>query len=215
MILRSEAGLRLLRYLIAVVLVAGLLACVNRGADSPKDPSLLPSGVTTPPGVEPATGSSSAASGSARTPLPGFGETTIEVHTTDMQVLQWCLMLAATEAQRERGLMQVTDPALGGYDGMLFRFPSETNDQFYMRNTPMPLSLVYLDAKGAIVPGKAIDGSTTPIVDMTPCGDQDGCHLYPATTAYRSAIEVPQGQMARLGIGPGATVLDLDHSCSS
>jgi uncharacterized protein len=138
----------------------------------------------------------------ARTRLDGFGETHVTV-TTPTGALAWCMLLAETEAQHNRGLMQVTDPTLGGYDGMLFRFDSDTSDKFYMRNTPMPLSIAFIASTGEIV-------STT---DMAPCEDRAGCPLYDAAAPYRIAIEVPQGNLGRLGIAAGAHVSDDARSC--
>jgi hypothetical protein len=145
---------------------------------------------------------SNSASSSGRTPLAGFGETRVTVQTPTGS-LSWCMLLAATQAQQNRGLMQVTDATLGGYDGMLFRFSSDTKDSFYMRNTPMPLSIAFIDSSGKLV-------STT---DMAPCEDRDGCPLYNAAGPYRIAIEVPQGRLGRLGIEPGATVTDDARPC--
>jgi len=142
------------------------------------------------------------ASTSGRTPLAGFGETHVTVQTPTGS-LSWCMLLAATQAQHNRGLMQVTDPTLGGYDGMLFRFSSDSKDSFYMRNTPMPLSIAFVDSSGKLV-------STA---DMSPCEDRDGCALYNAAAPYRIAIEVPQGRLGRLGIEPGATVTDDARPC--
>ncbi len=122
---------------------------------------------------------------------------------TPTGILEWCMLLAETGAQHSRGLMQVTDPTLGGYDGMLFRFTEDTNDRFYMHNTPMPLSIAFIASNGDIV-------STT---DMAPCDDGAGCPLYSAAAPYRFAIEVPQGHLGRLGIGPGAEVTDDARRC--
>ena len=145
-----------------------------------------------------------AATRGGRVPLPGFGETQVRVEAPN-RTLEWCLLLAATEAQRERGLMEVTDPSLGGYDGMLFRFDADTNVRFYMRNTPMPLSIAFI----------AADGHVVSTADMAPCEDRDGCPLYAAAGPYRIAIEVPQGGLTRLGITPDATVVDEATGCSA
>jgi uncharacterized membrane protein (UPF0127 family) len=146
---------------------------------------------------------SGSSSANARKPLDGFGETQVTV-TNGSATMSWCLLLAATEAQRNRGLMQVTDPTLGGYAGMLFRFDGDSNDQFYMRNTPMPLSIAFVAADGKVI-------STT---DMAPCADRPGCPLYSAAAPYRTAIEVPQGQLQHLGIDTGATVIDNQKECA-
>jgi len=146
--------------------------------------------------------SSATSTATTRTPLHGFGETHVSVKTPT-GTLTWCMLLAESEAQHNRGLMQVTDPTLGGYDGMLFRFSEDTNDRFYMRNTPMPLSIAFIASNGEVV-------STT---DMAPCADTGGCPLYSAAAPYRIAIEVPRGNLVRLGIAPGARVTDDKRGC--
>jgi uncharacterized membrane protein (UPF0127 family) len=137
----------------------------------------------------------------ARTPLAGFGETRITVRTVGGQLLAWCLLLAETQQQRERGLMQVTD--LAGYNGMLFRYPGPVTESYYMRNTPMPLSIAYIDGAGKLV-------STA---DMAPCEDVDGCPTYPPAGKFRTAIEVVQGALPLFGILPGATITDDHEGC--
>lgn len=182
----SRAQFRWLRLLVTVVLFAGVLSCVTKGANGPADPSLAPVGA------------------SGRSPLAGFDEVRVTVRTPIGQVLSWCLLLAQTAAQRQRGLMTVTDPALGGYDGMLFRFDSDVTGGFWMRNTPMPLSIVFIDSSGRIVSS----------ADMKPCGDSGDCPTYPAAGPYRSAIEVPQGGLGRLAIEAQSIVTDTRSGCS-
>ena len=77
---------------------------------------------------------------------------------------------------------------------MLFDFPADTDGGFWMRDTPMPLSIAYLDAEGAIV-------STA---DMDPCLDLgDQCPGYPPDGVYNDTVEVPQGGLETLGLdGP-------------
>jgi uncharacterized membrane protein (UPF0127 family) len=114
---------------------------------------------------------------------------------------QHCALLAETEPQHERGLMERKD--LGGYDGMIFRFAADSDGSFYMRNTPLPLSIAWFDAGGRFVSQ----------ADMAPCEDREGCPLYPAAGPYRYALEVPKGDLATLDIGP-RSVLELgDDGC--
>jgi uncharacterized membrane protein (UPF0127 family) len=70
----------------------------------------------------------------------------------------------------------------------------------------MPLSIAWFDAAGKFV-------SAT---DMAPCppGTAAGkCPLFSAKGPYRFALEVPQGQLPSLGIGPGTT-LELAGPCT-
>jgi len=190
--LQRPEGIAALRWVIGVVLALGLVGCVVKGANSPADPYLAS------PGVAP-----DAIASGPRTVLQGFGETRLSVHNADT-VLTWCLLLAATEQQRQRGLMQVTDQSLGGHDGMLFRYDADSTTKFWMRNTPMPLSIAYVDGAGQLI-------STA---DMEPCADSPECRLYPSAAPYRIAIEVPQGRLAGLGIQPGATIVDENTACT-
>jgi uncharacterized membrane protein (UPF0127 family) len=126
-----------------------------------------------------------------RTRLDGFGEVTVTVVDAEGRTRTLCLLLADTDAQRERGLMYVTDPSLGGYDGMLFAFEADSDGGFWMRHTRLPLSIAYLRA----------DGTTVSSADMAPCPDSEAtCPIYPAGGRYRYAVEVPQGRLDAVGL---------------
>jgi uncharacterized membrane protein (UPF0127 family) len=158
-----------------LVLVAGVvLALVLRSDDETDDPD------------------AAAATGLAER----FGSTTAEVTGGDGPSRRLRLLLADTPAERRRGLMEVRDRDLDGHDAMLFVFAEDTTTGFWMRNTPMPLSIAYLDAGGELV-------STA---DMAPCPDRSDCPRYQAAGPFRYALEVPRGRLDDLGIVPGATV---------
>jgi uncharacterized membrane protein (UPF0127 family) len=123
-----------------------------------------------------------------------FGEVAIAVTGPDGEVVGWCVLLAATSEQRQRGLMEVTD--LGGYAGMLFVWDADVSSSFYMRNTPTPLSIGWFEADGDLV-------STE---DMEPCADVDGCPTYAPGGRYRFALEVPQGSLDDIGVAAGSTL---------
>jgi hypothetical protein len=221
----SPKAVSWLRRAVGVVLVAGFVACASEGGSTPADPVLLPPGetqgpvtattadldgredtISTPDPTDVPT-SARPATTSTRTALPGFGEVVIQVRSVDGQVVEWCLLLAETEAQRSRGLMEVTDPTLGGYDGMLFRFDTAAPEGFYMRNTPQPLSIAYFDDAGGLIS----------VADMTPCADVDDCPTYPGGGSVRWAVEVPAqaGGVDALAIEPGVVVLDTRRTCAS
>ena len=91
--------------------------------------------------------------------------------------------LADESALRSRGLMGVTD--LGALDGMLFSWGGETvSSRFTMRNTLIPLHIVFFDADGAFVSQ----------ADMVPC-ETDDCPTYGAAGPYAFAIEFPAGEV--------------------
>lgn len=138
-----------------------------------------------------------------RSPLAGFGEVALTITDDSGTSCEVCMLLAYDEAQRARGLMEVTDPELGGYDGMFFLYPEPTAGAFWMRNTPMPLSIAYFDEHGDLV-------STA---DMAPCADDLDCPSYPAGGPFRGVVEVAQGKLGDVWIGPGSSVTVDSFTC--
>lgn len=134
--------------------------------------------------------------------LPDVGEVAASITAADGTVTGCCLLVAATDQQRRRGLMEVTD--LGGYQGMVFVWDHDVDGGFWMRNTPTPLSIAWFDADGAFV-------STA---DMVPCSaTADDCPVYPPDGPYRFAVEMFQGDLDALGVGPGSR-LALGGECA-
>ena len=76
--------------------------------------------------------------------------------------------------------------------GMLFVFEIDQQLSFWMKNTPTPLSIAYIDSRGKIVD----------IFDMTPYS----LSSIQSTRSVRYALEVPQGWYAENGIAPGDRV---------
>ena len=159
-------------------------------------PAAQGTGLDTPPGSRDRVALDHFAFGDLR-----FGEVAIAITGPDGEVTGWCVLLAATSEQRQRGLMEVTN--LGGYAGMLFVWNEDVSSSFYMRNTPTPLSIGWFEADGALV-------STA---DMDPCADVEGCPVYPAGRTYRFALEVPQGSLDDVGVADGSS-LAVGGSCA-
>jgi len=65
-------------------------------------------------------------------------------------------------------------------DGMLFVFPEETSDGFWMKNTLVPLTIVFFDA----------DGTRVRRLSMRPCRSET-CPVYYPRRTYRFALELP------------------------
>lgn len=195
--------------LLGLVLIAIALAegprdevVAARPADAVVAAGVAP-GTTAPLDLGQALGEGTAPAVVGRSPLPGFGEVQVVFETVQGDVCEACLLSATTEEQRARGLMEVEDPDLGGYDGMLFEYPAETSGGFWMRNTPMPLSIAYFDASGTVV---SVD-------EMSPCADLSNCPTYPAPAPFKYALEVPSGQLAELGVQAGSTLRITGRSC--
>ena len=130
----------------------------------------------------------------------GFGTTRAVVTMTGGERCDVCLWLADTSQQRARGLMFVT--GLGPADGMAFRYPSPHTGTFWMENTVLPLSIAFY----------APDGSFVESFDMQPC-TTDPCPRYPTPRDFLVAVEVPQGELAEVGLVEGSRLELLDLPC--
>ena len=120
----------------------------------------------------------------------------IEGFATDEVTLdgrEWAVAVADSEPLRRRGLMGITE--LGGLDGMVFVFPSDTETGFWMRDTPMALDIAFFDAAGRFV-----DAFT-----MDPCRGPP-CPVYRSSAPYRYALEAPRGRLASVGADSVLTV---------
>jgi uncharacterized membrane protein (UPF0127 family) len=102
--------------------------------------------------------------------------------------------VAATPEQQARGLM--FRESMPANHGMLFPFPEPRTASFWMRNTPLPLSIAYLDTRGVILE----------IHDMKPFDERT---IRSASDRVSYALEVHQGWFRRHGITPGDRVLGL------
>jgi uncharacterized membrane protein (UPF0127 family) len=194
----------------AMVVVVALIALLT-GCGSSSDPDAGGSGAPSsaaPSSAAPSSAALTTAPAEERTTpagLEGFGEVEVRiVEGPDGEPIVICVLVADTPDQRQRGLMEVTD--LGGYEGMLFRFPTDSEGGFWMKDTVLPLSIAYLDADGAVV-------STA---DMDPCPDGASCPSYAAAGPYRMALEVEQGGLAPLGLTEGSGArLEVAGPCGS
>ncbi len=118
----------------------------------------------------------------------------VTIHTSERNVVIADLRLANTDAARQRGLMGVTQ--LSEFGGMVFLWDQPvTGGAFWMKDTPIPLSVIFWDPSGKIYAE----------FDMQPC-TQNPCRLYKPGGIFAGAIEMRQGEFAKLGIGIGDTI---------
>ncbi len=101
--------------------------------------------------------------------------------------------VAADDASRSRGLM--FRDQLPPDHGMLFVFQEAWQYCFWMKNTPLPLTIAFIDARGEIIN----------LADMQPHSLDSHCALGPA----RYALEMEQGWFARHQLRPGTRVSGL------
>jgi uncharacterized membrane protein (UPF0127 family) len=109
--------------------------------------------------------------------------------------------VAKTSTQRSVGLM---NRRRAPKDGMLFVFPETTAGGFWMKNTLVPLTIVFFDSTGKRVRR----------LSMTPCR-KDPCPIYDPGRTYRFALEL-RASDTRLAatLGPRAALMRLTRAAS-
>lgn len=99
--------------------------------------------------------------------------------------------LAKTTAEQARGLMFRTE--LAGDRGMIFPFTETRMASFWMKNTVIPLDIIFVRSDGTI---ESIAANTTPYsLDPVPSGEP-----------VSAVLELAGGRAAELGITPGDKV---------
>jgi len=96
--------------------------------------------------------------------------------------------VASTQGSRQMGLMFRQSLPLNG--GMIFVFDRPEVHCFWMKNTPLPLSIAFI----------ADDGRIVNIADMNPFDETSHC----AKEAVRFALEMDQGWFEQKGIKAGS-----------
>jgi uncharacterized membrane protein (UPF0127 family) len=101
--------------------------------------------------------------------------------------------VADTPQERAMGLMGRVSLAPG--TGMLFVYPDEAVRSFWMKNTPIPLSIAYISQAGQIVH----------IAEMTPLSEEPVPSVHPTTYA----LEMEAGWFTAHGVKVGQTIAGL------
>ena len=124
-----------------------------------------------------------------RADRPDFRETTISLDRGDGTILTFLVELALSPRQQAYGLMHVESMPLGR--GMLFMFQNNAIRSFWMKNTLIPLDMLFFDDTGLLV--TAIPD--VPAHSLTP-------RFSTAGATY--VLELNAGAAGRAGIGQGA-----------
>jgi uncharacterized membrane protein (UPF0127 family) len=104
---------------------------------------------------------------------------------------RFSIELADTPTARAQGLM--FRESMAADHGMLFDFQVEQPVAFWMKNTPLPLDMLFIDGLGIVV---KIAADTTPYSEAA----------VPSGQPIRAVLEVNAGTAKRLGIEVGARV---------
>lgn len=125
-----------------------------------------------------------------------FGQVAAAQCTDDVVDLRWDggsarfnVEVADDFEERARGLMFVE--SMGRYNGMLFVYDAPSTVSFWMKNTLIPLDMIFLDARGVVqrVHENAVPGS----LETIPGGDN-----------ILAVLEVNGGLSDKLGLVKGA-----------
>jgi hypothetical protein len=100
--------------------------------------------------------------------------------------------IAKTESERNTGLM--FRRFIGDDDGMIFLYNHEEDIAMWMKNTYIPLDMIFVHADGAV---SRIETDTEPFSERTIASDGK----------VLAVIEMKAGSAKRLGLKPGDKVL--------
>lgn len=106
---------------------------------------------------------------------------------------RYSVELADDDAERARGLM--FRDAMEADHGMLFVHEREAPQAYWMKNTKIPLDILYFDAARRLVSQQR---------DVPPCVLGDRCPSYPSDAPARYVLELNAGQAQKLGLKDGS-----------
>lgn len=118
--------------------------------------------------------------------------TPLRVEKQDGTVLDFTVEVARTEEEIFRGLMFRKE--MPSRHGMIFILPEVKEAQFWMKNTLIPLDMVFIGEDGQI---KHIHPMAKPL-DLA---------MIPSLAPVKAVLEVNGGETQSLGVMPGDTVL--------
>ena len=101
--------------------------------------------------------------------------------------------IADDDAERARGLMFRDELAKG--TGMLFLHDREEPQAYWMKNTRIPLDILYFDNARKLVAQQR---------DVPPCSAGNQCPPYPSNAPARYVLELNAGEAAKLKLENGA-----------
>ncbi len=98
---------------------------------------------------------------------------------------------AKTAQELETGLMN--RDSLGTDSGMFFIFSDEKIRSFWMKNTLIPLDIIFISSNGLI----------NEITTLEPCPETEVCPAYDSKTPAQYVLEINAGSADQWGMTPG------------
>jgi len=123
------------------------------------------------------------------TARPVFPSADLVIERPGLAPVGFRVAVATTARQHSYGLMFT--PKVPPHTGMLFVFTTDQVRQFWMKNTPVSLDILFFDQSGLLVSQIA---RTTPFSET----------LLVSAGPARYVLEIAGGEAARLAIGAGA-----------
>lgn len=108
---------------------------------------------------------------------------------------RYAIEVADDDTERARGLMYRDTMPAGS--GMLFIHEAEEPQAYWMKNTKIPLDILYFDDGRKLVSQQR---------DIPPCSLGDNCPSYPSNAPARYVLELNAGEAARLKLQDGAEI---------
>ena len=125
-------------------------------------------------------------------PLSAFPQSLLAIKTSGGKVVNFKIWLADTAEREHQGLMFIRD--LDVHAGMLFMFPENDRVIMWMKNTYIPLDLLFLNARGQI---DYIAANATPLSEK---------RIGPPTPEF-AVLELKGGACDQFGIKVGDRVM--------
>ncbi len=116
-----------------------------------------------------------------------------EEHWVELAGERYTVELADDDAERARGLM-FRDVLADGH-GMFFIHERTEPLAYWMKNTRIPLDILYFDESLRLVSQQR---------DVPPCSGGNACPSYPSRVPARYVLELNAGEAARIGVTDGA-----------
>ncbi len=117
-------------------------------------------------------------------------------HWVELAGSRYQVELAQDDETRARGLM--FREQMDADHGMLFIHDRQEPQAYWMKNTKLPLDILYFDTERRLVSQQR---------DVPPCSAGDMCPPYPSFKPARYVLELNAGQAAKLNLQDGTELI--------